>query len=154
MSSAADRPSRGRRARGADPIANDGRAQRRKHALGPDAACALCGERTPEALSRVGRTILEEHHGAGRANDPDLTVVLCRNCHARVTEDQRRLGVDLRHDLQRTVPELIEGALLSLAAFDRARAEAAARLARRLREHESWLDRECPGWRDRFESGR
>jgi 5-methylcytosine-specific restriction endonuclease McrA len=148
MTSAADHPRRGRRAHGPDPIANDRRAARRKHALGPDAACALCGEQTPETLSRISHTTLEEHHASGRANDPDLTVVLCRNCHARVTEAQLRLGVDLHHRERRTLLELTEAALLSLAAFDRARADAEQKQAAKHRAFEARLDRDCPGWRD------
>jgi hypothetical protein len=31
-----------------------------------------------------------------RAHDESFTVTLCRNCHALVTEDQRRAGVKLR----------------------------------------------------------
>jgi hypothetical protein len=96
----------------------------------------------------VSRTTLEKHHASGRAIDPDLTVVLCLNHHACVTEGQRRLGVDLRHAKERTVPELVEAALLSLAAFDRTRADAQQRLAAKLRALEAELDRECPGWRE------
>jgi hypothetical protein len=149
MSSAADRPSRRRRVHGPNPIANDRRAARREHTLGEDAACAFCGERTPETLISVSRTTLEEqHHVSGRTNDSDLTVLLCRNCHALVTEGQLRLGVDLRRDTQRTVLERQEGALISQAAFDRARADAEQRQARQLAALVVRLDRERPDWRE------
>lgn len=42
-----------------DPVRNDARKAVRQRRLGPDAACALCGERRPEALTPVkGRPML------------------------------------------------------------------------------------------------
>src|SRR5262245_49744934 len=77
-----------------DPVRSDARRARHLRKLGPDAACALCGVMTPEVLIVAKRTVLEAHHACGRAHDPDLTIPLCRNCHAVQTEGQRMAGVD------------------------------------------------------------
>ena len=80
---------------GRDPITPAVRQARRSRRVGTDAACVLCGYRTPESLLRVGRTLLERHHVAGCANDADLTVVVCRNCHGELTEALRDAGVSM-----------------------------------------------------------
>jgi hypothetical protein len=73
-------------------INTERRRARRNARIGPDARCALCGEANPEVLIRVKRTILEAHHIVGLANDVTATVILCRNCHAKVTEKQREFA--------------------------------------------------------------
>ena len=78
-----------------DPIASAVRQAKRARRIGTDAACVLCGYCTPESLLRVDRTLLERHHVAGRANDADLTVVVCRNCHGELTEQCRDAGVSM-----------------------------------------------------------
>ena len=78
-----------------DPIASAVRQAKRARRIGIDAACVLCGYCTPESLLRVDRTLLERHHVAGRANDADLTVVVCRNCHGELTETLRDAGVSM-----------------------------------------------------------
>ena len=78
-----------------DPIRTDARRARRVRALAPDAACVLCCVTTLEALIAADRTLLEAHHACGRANDPALTVPVCRNCHAVLTEGQRAAGASL-----------------------------------------------------------
>lgn len=55
----------------------------------------LCGVTTPEALLRVDHTILEAHHVFGRANDANTTMIVCRNCHAVLTEGQRASNTPL-----------------------------------------------------------
>ena len=45
--------------------------------------CAACGEDDPRVLK-------EEHHTFGRENGPD-TIVLCRNCHDKITAVQNEL---------------------------------------------------------------
>ena len=85
----------------ADPIGNDVRKLRRARRLGPGAACVICGEANRDQLKRMSRSLLERHHLAGRANDPELTVVVCLNHHARLSEAQRDSGVDLHEDPSR-----------------------------------------------------
>lgn len=43
--------------------------------------CLVCGEDNP--------CCLEEHHVAGRTNDPHTTVTLCRNCHSKMSDAQQ-----------------------------------------------------------------
>ena len=42
--------------------------------------CMHCGEDNPHCL--------EGHHVAGRANDDEI-VIVCRNCHRKLSDDQR-----------------------------------------------------------------
>lgn len=57
--------------------------------------CALCGIADPMLLRPVKRSFLEQHHVIGKHADPDLTVSLCFNCHAEVTEGLRAAGVTM-----------------------------------------------------------
>ena len=43
-------------------------------------SCGTCGENDDRALER--------HHVAGRKHDP-ATVIVCRNCHRKVSDDQK-----------------------------------------------------------------
>ena len=64
-----------------DEMASERRKQKRLDALGSnDPHCGICGE--PD-----WRT-LELHHVAGRHHDDEM-VPLCRNCHRKVTDDQK-----------------------------------------------------------------
>lgn len=57
------------------------RKQRRLEKLGSNnPICGTCGE--------CDYRVLERHHVAGRKHDPD-TVVICRNCHRKVSDDQQ-----------------------------------------------------------------
>ena len=42
--------------------------------------CTLCGEADPRVLK-------EEHHIFGRGNGPE-TIIVCHNCHDKITHDQ------------------------------------------------------------------
>jgi len=101
----------------ADPIATDARRNRRQRTLPPDAACLLCGETVPEALRTVSRSWLEAHHVVGEINDPGFTVPVCRNCHAKLTEQQRVSGVPLDRVPSRPYLEVLVGLLKGLSAF-------------------------------------
>ena len=77
----------------ARPTGTTARHISRERRFGPDAACVRCGITTLETLVPVRRNILEDHHICGRENDPSLTVPVCRNCHAIMTEGQQAAGV-------------------------------------------------------------
>ncbi len=77
----------------ANPIATGGRRARREQRFGPNAACVRCGITTLETLVPLKRRFLEDHHVCGHANDESLTVPVCRNCHAILTEGQQAAGV-------------------------------------------------------------
>jgi hypothetical protein len=78
-----------------DPIGSEMRRQRREDTFGAHASCALCGIANLDVLTPAPRSFLESHHAVGRANDNGLTLPLCRNCHAAVTEGYRNAGVSL-----------------------------------------------------------
>ena len=62
-------------------LAREVRKQRRLEKLGSNnPICGTCGE--------SDYRVLERHHVAGRKHDPD-TVVICRNCHRKVSDDQK-----------------------------------------------------------------
>ena len=61
-------------------FAREARKQRRLETLGTnDPRCGTCDERDDR--------VLEAHHVAGRKNDP-TTVIVCRNRHRKVSDDQ------------------------------------------------------------------
>lgn len=43
--------------------------------------CALCSEDDPR--------VLEKHHVAGRAYDPDSIIIVCRNHHRKLSDSQK-----------------------------------------------------------------
>lgn len=105
---------------------------RRIERLGDDCACALCGYRNPFALIVVSRTLLEAHHVFGRKRDSESTVVLCRNCHAEITELIRRAGIPMKRERD---PRKRAGYMLrSGAVFFQKYAESIDKLGRELLE--------------------
>lgn len=64
-----------------DDFERECRRQKRLEALGTDDPhCGMCGEGDDRKL--------ELHHVAGRKHD-EMTVILCRNCHRVVSDDQK-----------------------------------------------------------------
>jgi hypothetical protein len=62
-------------------LAREIRKQRRLEKLGSNnPICGTCGE--------CDYRVLERHHVAGRKHHSD-TVVICRNCHRKVSDDQK-----------------------------------------------------------------
>ncbi len=62
-------------------LAREIRKQRRLEKLGTNSPiCGTCGE--------TDYRTLEKHHVAGRKHDHD-TVIICRNCHRMVSDDQK-----------------------------------------------------------------
>lgn len=104
---------------GPDPIGRDLSRTRARRRLKPGAACVLCGERDPETLSErsVDVSVLEVHHLAGHANDEAMTVVLCLNCHRRMSSRMASHGVDLAGDGDRSSIERLVSVLRGLAVF-------------------------------------
>ncbi len=128
-----------------NPAKNMARAAQRERRLGPDAACIICGVKTPEALTLVKKTMLEAHHVAGQAHDDVLTVPLCLNCHRVVTEGQMRAGVAFAP--QETLPERLLQWLRSIADFLRNLSASVERFAAWLCAFIAGLDRDYPDWR-------
>jgi hypothetical protein len=134
-----------------DPIGADRRRARKQAKLPPDARCLLCGISDPDVLLRAAATLLEEHHVLGQAAAPDLTAVLCRNCHAMLTGRQHDhhalppLGRGARRD---SSLERDARALVSLALFVEELAPALNRIAAELFVLARQLDIAVPGWRE------
>ena len=62
-------------------LAREARKQNRLERFGTNTPrCGVCGE--------ADDRILEAHHVAGRKHD-DITVLVCRNCHGKVSDDQK-----------------------------------------------------------------
>lgn len=132
-----------------DPTRTAAREARRRKLLGPDASCALCGVRWLEMLRNACAGLLEKHHVLGRAHDPELTIVLCHNCHTRATEAQRRGEVPMKP--QSNVIDRAIAALKSLEAFLEAALDALARWIADLEGFLKFLDTKFPSWRKRWE---
>ncbi len=128
-----------------DPIGNDARRARRERLLGADAQCFLCCFAKPEALLGVRRSLLEKHHVVGRANGPKLTVLLCLNCHAVMTEKYRTHGVPMRPG---NILEQVIAGLRAFGAFLPSAGETCFRLATALQRFLAALDAKYPEWRD------
>jgi len=91
---------------------------------------------------------LERHHIGGKANDGSLLVIVCRNCHAKLSEGQRDSGVALHSDPERTSLERLESVLRGLADFFALLVESLRGWADELVRTISRLDRDHPDWRD------
>lgn len=130
-----------------EPIANDMRRSKRKRQLGESPSCVLCGFDDFDALIPVERSMVERHHVIGRVNDDALTVPLCRNCHASISEAQRDMGIDLRKDTQRSLLEKLIDILHSLADFFFRLGTMCQQFAIQLAAFIKQLDTHCPTWR-------
>lgn len=112
---------------------------------GEDAVCVLCKFSDRDALVPTKRTLVEAHHVLGRQYDGKITVPLCRNCHAIVTEKLRRAGVSMQPPptlLERLV-NLLRAAGVMLVALGQAFLDCADDLVR-------WIfgfDQVHPDWR-------
>jgi len=135
------------------PVTSALRTGRRLAAVGvdPDAeeastpVCVLCAEGRLFALHAR-----EGHHVAGRINDPELTAVVCLNCHAEQTERHRQVGVRLRDDPV-VPPILLDRLDATLTGAGVFLSELGSRLvewATYLRRIVAVLDDRAPGWRD------
>lgn len=128
-----------------DPIKNDVRAEQRARRLGPGTVCIVCGVATPEALTRVNKTLLERHHVAVRAHDGALTVPICLNCHRTLTEGQLHAGVSFLP--QGIALERLVAILSTLSVFLYQLGESVERWAGVVRQVIAGLDSEYPEWR-------
>ena len=128
-----------------NPIAAAGRRRQREQRFGESPACARCGMTEMDALVSMKRRLLEAHHVCGRANDESLTVPVCRNCHAMLTEGQRSAGVSF--DPPPTLLHQLAAALLSLFVMLHDLSERGMAWAHALVELAADLDASYPEWR-------
>jgi hypothetical protein len=106
----------------------------------------ICGEADVVVL-KGGRSVLEAHHIAGRTNDPDTTAHVCLNCHRKLTNAQRDVGVPLGKDPARNLPERLVAWLRGLGVFCEHLARQLLEAAHKLETLIRGLDREWPDWR-------
>jgi len=96
-------------------IAKEKRTQRKINELGcRNPKCQICGETDPAMLTRQKSLFLEEHHIAG--NHEGDTIIVCLNCHAKLTDNQ----LDWPEGLfaENKTPEMVSvGFLFGLAAI-------------------------------------
>jgi len=119
------------------------REARRQRRFPPDAVCATCPESALVAL--------EMHHPMGAAHEPNLTVPLCKNCHAKATEDQLREAVPL--SATDSLLDRVAAIFGALAAFFRFLADAFNRLQSQVKEFAGKLDEKLPEWRAELGNG-
>ncbi len=130
-----------------DPLGNDLRLVHRRRGVAKDAACVFCGEKNLEVLVKVECSLLEGHHVGGEANDPELLVPLCLNHHEMEKLRQPGMGIELRRDPERSMPERLVSVLRGLALFFELLASRLAWWADQLAALIVELDGNCPQWR-------
>jgi hypothetical protein len=128
-----------------NPIKTAAREARRTRTLGEGATCLRCGMTNLAALVEGAANLLEDHHVVGRRHDAGLTIPLCKNCHAILTEDNRRAGADMRQ--QPSLLERIVNVLRALGAFFNDLAQRFFGWAEQIARFVAGLDRIAPQWR-------
>ena len=126
-----------------NPKKTAAREAKRQRRWSPGARCASCGE--------TAHVALELHHPMGVAHEPGLTVILCRNCHAKATEDQLREEVEL--SATDSLLDRVAAILGALAAFFRFLADSFNRLQSQVKEFVAKLDAKHPEWRVELGAG-
>lgn len=126
-----------------NPKKTAAREARRQRRLPPDAACVTCSERS--------HVTLEMHHPMGAAHEPNLIVPLCKNCHAKATEDQLREEVPL--SATDNLLDRIAAILGAVAAFFRFLADALNQLQGQVKDFAEKLDAKFPAWRTELAEG-
>jgi hypothetical protein len=105
----------------------------------------MCGLIDLTCLVDVKASLLEAHHALGRAHAPDLTIPVCRNCHAVLSAAQLDDEVPLAPQ-----PNLLARLLAVVAALGsllRMLAEALLAWAAKGRQFVAGLDTDFPTWR-------
>jgi hypothetical protein len=75
----------------------------------------------------MSRTLLERHHTFGRKRNSETTVVLCRNCHAEITEDLLKGRIPMKRE--RDPNRRVAYALLARSVFLKKEMESMERFA-------------------------
>ena len=129
-----------------DPIRTELRRTKREERHGAGATCVICGESALETLIQAPAALIEQHHPLGQNHEPDITLPVCRNHHAKLHEQYAQEGADLR--TQPTFMERLLQMLRALAAFFRMLGEAFASWAQKLERFLQQLDLRLPEWRE------
>jgi hypothetical protein len=133
-----------------NPLKSEQRRLRREERFGQGACCVLCGEPELKGLIPVKRKLLDKHDVAGRAHDPSVWVIVCRNCHAKLTAGALDAGADMRP--QPTLLHRLVMMLRALGSFFEMVGQAICRWADEILRLVTGLDKDCPNWRDSSEA--
>lgn len=128
-----------------NPMSAAGRVHRLRQRFGPEARCLTCGIADPTQLLQPSRQFFEAHHVLGAAHAPELTVCLCRNCHAQFSAGQSDDDVLLTP--QPTLLERLVAIFEALVSFIRVLAELLDQWIERARGVVAGLDTTYPTWR-------
>lgn len=132
---------------GPDPIQADVRARRHGARFGSNPQCFLCGEKRPEALIHAPRSwIIEFHHLFGAANDNELVVPLCFNCHRKITARYADVGVPMSKP--ETFIHRLLAMLLGWEVFFKEAGTSCGEWGDQVRQLIEWFDDNQPGWRE------
>jgi len=131
-----------------DWVGRELRAEQRARRFGEDAACVICGQRDLAALRKASCALVEYHHLAGRANDPELGIYLCLTHHAILTEQMRDAAVALGKGDERVLLERLQAILVGIGLALVMIGEALLDWAKMLGAEIGRLDRHTPGWRE------
>jgi hypothetical protein len=112
----------------------------RKSHKGPGGCCPWCG-----ATEGLKSFII--HHPGGRANDPDLTIRLCPRCADRADGLLTKHNVNLKHDAERSLPDVVVAVLVGIALVLWEWVKRLFYWAARIDAFKDVLDRDYPGWR-------
>ena len=130
-----------------DELRREVQREVRRLRLGPGVkACALCGESDLAGLKRASRGLIEFHHLAGEASDPDLGAFLCLTHHAWCTEAML-VGIRIDRAERRSLLERLEAVLRGEAVFFQLAAKIRVSQADELAALVGALDAEHPSWR-------
>lgn len=124
---------------------NAARRARTARRFGPDAACLICGYSNPIGLVWADKTLLEEHHVLGAANNDDVRVPLCRNHHAEIEFGIQETGATRRR--QRSIFERLIEAGRMVAVLGRSLAIAEGDFGLQAERLIHALDEQLPQWR-------
>ena len=120
-----------------DRIGREVRRAKSEIELGDNPVCAKCGySQQPRCLKAVKKSLLETHHIFGKANDPEATVILCRNCHGEITESNRDAGISMRKP-----PNLIQKVITYVSCLEVLFVTLAAACGRIVEELADWARR-------------
>ncbi len=134
------------------PIKNDARRESRSRVL-PQKSCLFCGitdltelvVTEPKQLNQRGLSLLQEHHLFNRATDPNFTITLCRNHHAKLTA--RNLDYGVSTEAPETILDSFATIARALGVFFIVLGERIIQLADSVFNFMCALDRQCPDWR-------
>lgn len=151
---------------GIDPLKNIRRDTRRSDRLPANAVCLFCGTTEPSKLTtmtaerlldlpagppnrfraHVRSVLIEGHHLFPRGVERDTIIPLCKNCHAKIHELLRDVGMDFAQPEDWTLLHVVHAILRVLAALHQQLSQVLSALADRVWALIEGLDASFEGW--------